>query len=136
MDGKVELGFEVIAARLKEVELPSVDCVVGVATGGQVPAALVAYAIDRPLIMLGINYRAPDNSPRFDAPKVLVSAEIPPSTKHILLVDDVSVTGKTLAVAKAQLPNVQITTLVLKGSADIVLFPEIAACVKWPWHAE
>ena len=133
---KVVLGFQEIAERIKAVELPDIDCVVGVATGGSAPAALVAFHLDKPLYTLGINYRAPDNSPRYDAPKVLVSAEIPSSTNHILLVDDVSVSGKTLDVAKTQLPDAKVTTLVMKGSADYVLFPEVAECVIWPWKAE
>ena len=133
---KVVLAFEEIAQRIRAVKLPDVDCVVGVATGGSVPAALVAFHLDKPLYTLGINYRARDNSPRFDAPKVLFSAEIPPQSNHILLVDDVSVSGKTLEVAKTQLPNAKVTTLVMKGSADYVLFPEVAECVIWPWKAE
>jgi len=48
-------------------------------------------------------------------------------------VDDVSVTGKTLEKAKEVLGENKILTLVLKGRADLVLFPELEHCVKWPW---
>ena len=136
MTAKVSLDFQLITSRLQSAEIPPVDCVVGIATGGTVPASLAAFHLGKPLVMLGINYRAPDNSPRYATPKVIHSAEIPSPVKHILLVDDVSVSGKTVAVAKAQLPDVQITTLVMKGSADIVLFPEVSSCVIWPWKIE
>ncbi|MFT5193695.1 MAG: adenine/guanine phosphoribosyltransferase-like PRPP-binding protein [Cellvibrionaceae bacterium] len=135
MDEKVPLGFVEIANRLKLQSLPDVDVVIGIATGGTVPASLVAYELGKPLLMLYINYRAEDNSPLYDQPKLL---EIPPELKpeqHVLLVDDVSVTGKTLEFARSQLKNQQITTLVMKGSADIVLFPEVGSCVKWPWKS-
>ena len=136
MDGKVPLEFVEIASRLKEQILPNVDVVVGIATGGTVPASLVAYELGKPLLMLYINYRAEDNSPRYEQPKLLeILPELKPG-QHILLVDDVAVTGKTLQFAAAQLENHQITTLVMKGAADIVLFPEVASCVKWPWKAE
>jgi hypoxanthine phosphoribosyltransferase len=53
----------------------------------------------------------------------------------VLLVDDVSVTGKTLDFAKQLLHLNDIKTFVLKGkNADIVLFPEIKECVNWPWN--
>lgn len=53
----------------------------------------------------------------------------------ILLVDDVSVTGKTLEKVKKELYGYEVTTLVFKGKADHVLFPEIRTCVEWPWNA-
>jgi hypothetical protein len=27
----------------------------------------------------------------------------------------------------------EVTTLVMKGKADYVLFPEVRTCVQWPW---
>jgi len=50
-----------------------------------------------------------------------------------LLVDDVSVTGKTLKCAVENLQDYTVYTFVLKGKADYVLFPEINTCVEWPW---
>ncbi len=133
----VVLDFLEIVERLKAMALPAVDRVVGVATGGIVPASLVAYQLERPLSLVLINYRAPDNTPRYPAPRLLAPA--PRATlaqarpERILLVDDVSVTGKTLALARRQFPQSQVITFVLKGQADYVLFPEIASCVQWPW---
>lgn len=136
MATKVDLDFVTIAERLKQTLLPQVDWVVGIATGGVVPASLVAYQLELPLSLLTINYRSPDNTPRHKEPVLLHSPEISSDAKHILLVDDVSVTGQTLELARKLLNDRQITTLVLKGQADVVLFPEVAACVNWPWKAE
>ena len=55
---------------------------------------------------------------------------------RILLVDDVSVSGQTLATVQARLRNFTVTTLVLKGKADLVVFPQLATCVRWPWKIE
>lgn len=133
MESKVELEFVDIADRLKHQSLPNVDVVVGIASGGTVPASLVAYELGKPLVMFYISYRAEDNSPLYDQPKLVDSLPELELGQHVLLVDDVCVTGKTLNFARAQLKGQQITTLVMKGQADIVLFPEVGSCVKWPW---
>ena len=97
------------------------------------PAALIAYQLERPLHILTLNYRDPDNTPRHPAPVVIDGADIQPAGASILLVDDVSVSGRTLTLARELLSGHHLTTLVLKGTADHVLFPEIASCVRWPW---
>ncbi|MDJ0834503.1 MAG: phosphoribosyltransferase [Gammaproteobacteria bacterium] len=134
---KRDLGFQEIKQRLDEVALPDVDLVVGIHSGGKVAAALIAWKLDRPLTMIHINYRDETNTPRYDAPKLLADPFFPPDCQRILLVDDVAVSGKTLELAKTQLPADEVTTLVLKGregSADIVVFTEIPTCVNWPWN--
>jgi len=133
MESKVKLDFVQIVQRLKQCRLPDVDYVVGIGSGGVVPASLVAFHLERPLAILPINFRAPDNSPRHPTPQLLGQLDLPANARHILLVDDVSVSGQTLSIAKQALTGYQITTLVMKGQADFVLFPEIAACVNWPW---
>ena len=133
---KVVLDFVTIGQRLRACALPEVDRVVGIGTGGVVPAALVAYELARPLTILTLNYRAPeDNSPRYSAPRLLGAAVGLLPGERLLLVDDVSVSGKTLNTAVALLSGHEITTLVMKGQADIVLFPEVGQCVQWPWQA-
>lgn len=134
MSAKVALDFVEIAQRLAACPLPSVDRVVGIGSGGVILASLAAYKLARPLTILSINYRAPDNSPRHPQPIQLAPFQLPPTDRHLLLVDDVSVSGQTLALAKSVLTGYAITTLVLKGQADHVLFPEVAACVHWPWQ--
>lgn len=131
---KVDLGFKEIARRLRRVEIPPVDVVYGVATGGVVPAALLAYRLGLRFVRIDINYRAPDNTPRRPAPELLAPVDQPAPRSRVLLVDDVSVSGKTLALARTALPGCAVTTLTLKGrAADIVIFPELASCVHWPW---
>ena len=123
-----------ITRRLWAVEFPSVDAVVGVQTGGRIPATLLSFHLALPLYMLPINFRDDENNPRFDEPQVTGACDaLPPAPCRLLLVDDVSVSGKTLAKARELLPGHDITTFVLKGRGDIVLFPEIKPCVHWPW---
>ncbi len=86
------------------------------------------------MLKLHINFRAQDNSPRHERPLLLAPLPDLSDLHHILLVDDVSVTGRTLELAKAHLCQQQVTTLVLKGQGDFVIFPEVAACVNWPWQ--
>lgn len=131
-----EIEFLSIRERIKQIKIPSVDMVIGVATGGTVPAALVAYEIGRPLMVCEINYRDEANVPRYTEPRVRGAISVPRGVRRVLLVDDVAVSGKTLNAAKALLPDLEIVTLVCKakaGTADIILFPDMPGCVMWPW---
>ena len=129
---KVALDFLEIRRRLEWLELPSIDTVVGITTGGTVPASLLAYKLGVPLTPMRLNFRADDNTLQRSEPELLRPFR-PPTAGRVLLVDDVSVTGRTLEVAKALLPGLHVTTLVIKGRADYVLFPEVQSCVLWPW---
>jgi uncharacterized protein len=121
---------------LKAFPFPEVDHVVGIATGGIVPASLIAHQINRPMSLIEINYRARDNSPRYPGPVLLSWQPLPVGGQRVLLVDEVSVTGKTMGFAKTFLTEHEVITFALKGKADYVLFPEIASCVNWPWKLE
>lgn len=134
-DNAVSLDFATISQKLHQLTntLPEIDLVVGIATGGIVPASMVAHQLQKPLRLLHLNYRAPDNTPRHPHP-MLLSPFDAPINQHILLVDDVSVTGSTMTQAKELLPDNTIYTLVLKGQgADYVVFTQIETCVNWPW---
>jgi hypoxanthine phosphoribosyltransferase len=133
MPKNVEIPFTEISRRLRAAKLPVVDAVVGIAKGGIVPASMIAHQLDKPLAFLHINYRAEDHSPRYERPVLLTPARPRTLQQRLLLVDDVSVTGKTLALARQLLLDCEVTTLVLKGKGDIVLFPEVSSCVQWPW---
>ena len=98
-----------------------------------VPAALVGYRLGKPVVFMGINYRDPENRPRHRTPVLLRPFRAPKGVKRVLIVDDVAVTGQTLALAKKKFPSCRVSTFVLKGKADYVLFPAIRECVHWPW---
>ncbi len=133
---KITLDFTTISRALKAFPLPEVDHVVGIATGGIVPASLIAHQLNLPMSLIEINYRARDNSPRYPKPVLLSWQPLPIGGQRVLLVDEVSVTGKTMQFAKTFLTEHEVITFALKGKADYVLFPEIASCVNWPWKLE
>ena len=126
-----DLSFKEISKRIGDLNLPYFDLVIGIADGGTVPASLVAYQLGIELKLIKLNYRDVQNNPIYDEPIILSQENI--TNKKVLLVDDVSVSGKTLEAAIKILQGNSITTLTLKGKADYVLFPEISECVNWPW---
>ena len=129
----VPLSFREITSRLKQLDLPDVDVVIGIGSGGVVPAGMVAFHLDAELHVMVLNYRDEQNNPRYDEPMLLLMPEWDLKDKRILLVDDVSVSGKTMNAALKLLNGYSVKTLAMKGKADFVLFPEITDCVKWPW---
>ncbi len=133
---KPELDFQDLSRRIRALDLPDFDLVVGIATGGTVPASLVAFHLGLPLRLMSINFRAADNSPQRPEPELLDAFSLEGPASRILLVDDVSVTGSTFARAREQLQGHEVTTLAFKGKADHVLVPEVSSCVVWPWKPE
>lgn len=130
----VPVSFTEISERLRSMTLPETDLVIGIGTGGVVPASLVAFHLACELQIITLNYRDENNTPKYENPVLVNMPEIPSlQGKRILLVDDVSVSGKTLNEALLHFQGLQIKTLTMKGKADFVLFPEIKDCVKWPW---
>lgn len=130
----VPVSFTEISERLRSMSLPETDLVIGIGTGGVVPASLVAFHLACELQIITLNYRDENNTPRYENPVIVNMPEMPSlQGKRILLVDDVSVSGKTLSEALLHFQGLQIKTLTMKGKADFVLFPEIKDCVKWPW---
>lgn len=129
----VPLSFRQITERLNQMQLPETDVVIGIGSGGIPPATMVAYHLNAELQVMVLNYRDEQNNPRYDEPRVLEKPHGHLEGKRILLVDDVSVSGKTMQAAREQLKGLNVQTLAMKGKADFVLFPEIKDCVKWPW---
>jgi len=129
----VPLSFKEITKRLKTIDFPPVDIVIGIGTGGVPAATMVAYHLDAELQVLTMNYRDEENNPRYEAPVVLDQPNWQLEGKRILLVDDVSVSGKTMNAALELLKGFDVKTCAMKGKADFVLFPEVKDCVKWPW---
>lgn len=130
----VPISFQEITERLRNAGLPETDLVIGIGTGGVVPAAIAAFHLNADLRIVTLNYRDEKNTPQHESPVLL---NLPPDLelegKRILLVDDVSVSGKTLNAALALLKGYNVKTLTMKGKADYVLFPEVKDCVMWPW---
>lgn len=122
-----------ILTRLKNIVLPDFDCVIGISTGGSQPAKMISAILNIPLFHIYINFRSSDNSPQYKNPQFERLDHIPEGIRKILLVDDVSVSGKTLRLAQKHLKGYSVETLVLKGHADYVIFPELHSCVNWPW---
>ncbi len=129
----IPLSFIEISERLKQMDLPKIDLVIGIGTGGIAPASVVAFHLQAELQVMTLNYRDEKNTPRYESPVVLQKSLSNLEGKRILLVDDVSVSGKTMNAALEQLEGLNVKTLAMKGKADYVLFPEIKDCVKWPW---
>jgi len=129
------IPFSQICRALNKIKLPECDLVVGISDGGTVPASLTAAMLGCDLKIVKFSYRGPDNAPIHPEPKCLNGFVLPAGVKKVLLVDDVSVSGKTLVAAARLLKDCRVVTFVFKGQADHVLFPEIKECVDWPWKA-
>lgn len=129
------LAFEDIVRRLAAWKFPAaIDGVVGIASGGVVPAALVAQRLGVGMKVVALNYRDEANEPRFAEPKLLSAVPDLGAWRRVLLVDDVWVSGKSWRAARAALPaEVEVSPFVLKGKADFALIREVEGCVQWPW---
>ena len=127
------LDFPLIVQKLADFRFPEVDSIVGIGKSGIIPAALVAYQLGKDMKSIYINFRDEDNQPCREQPALLGSFSAPKKGERILVVDDVSVSGQTLRLAKSFFKGCDVKTFVLKGQADYVLFPDIKDCVAWPW---
>lgn len=132
------LSFEDICTRLKAWEFPSqIDGVVGIASGGVVPATMVAQQLGVGLRVIALNYRDEANKPRYVEPKLLSHVPDLGHWRRILLVDDVYVSGRSWKAARGYLPQeVEVLPFVLKGKRDFALISDLEGCVRWPWHTE
>ena len=130
------LAFTEITARLAKWVFPrDIDGVVGIATGGVVPAALVAQRLGVGMKVLALNYRDERNEPRFSAPRLLSDVPNLGGWRRVLLVDDVYVSGKSWHVARDLLPaEVAVLPFVFKGKQAFALIQDIDGCVQWPWQ--
>lgn len=130
------LDYADILARLHRWNFPAgLDGVVGIASGGVVPAALAAERLGLELRVVALNFRDESNAPRYDAPRVL--APVPPAVRawrRILLVDDVWVSGASWRAARALLPaEAEVLPFVMKGKVEFALIRDVEGCVQWPW---
>jgi uncharacterized protein len=129
------LSFPDISRRLAAWTFPdAIELVVGIASGGVVPAALVAERLGVELKVIALNYRDEANEPRYAEPKLLSRIPELGTAKRVLLVDDVYVSGKSWRAARDLLPaHLHVMPFVLKGQVDFALIRDVEGCVKWPW---
>lgn len=129
------LEFTDIAARLAAWSFPAgIDGVVAIASGGVVPAALVAQRLGVGMKVIALNYRDEANAPRFAEPKLLAAVPELGAWRRVLLVDDVWVTGKSWQAARALLPaEMEVLPFVMKGKVEFALIRDVDGCVQWPW---
>ena len=129
------LAFSDITARLARWEFPAgIEGVVGIASGGVVPAALVAQRLGLELKIIALNYRDDANAPRFPEPRLLSAVPDLGGWRRVLLVDDVYVSGKSWQAARALLPaTIEVLPFVLKGKREFALIRDLDGCVAWPW---
>ena len=132
------LSLPEILVRLDCWSFPErLDGVVGIATGGVVPAALVAQRLRLGLKVIALNYRDAANEPRFPEPRLLAAAPDLGLWRRVLLVDDVWVSGRSWQAARAALgADREVLPFVLKGKVDWALIRDIDGCVQWPWRVE
>jgi xanthine phosphoribosyltransferase len=130
------LAFEDIVTRLRAWSFPTgLDGVVGIASGGVVPAALTAQHLGLGLKLIALNYRDEANQPRSAEPQLLAPVPDLGPWRKILLVDDVYVSGKSWHAARTLLPSaVEVLPFVFKGRTDFALIRDIDGCVQWPWR--
>ena len=106
--------------------------IVAVANGGIMPAAILHEECGLPMSIVQINYRDQENKPRFPDARLLQEGPAPFPGRKVLLVDDVSRTGRTLARAKDYLSASAVMTFLVNGKADFSLY-DSAECLRMPW---
>lgn len=122
-----------VLRRIEETRFDeSFDLVVAVLDGGREPARLVAARLGLPVSVLRVNFRDERHRPRHAAPVLLDPPDFDPRGRRILVVDDRSRTGSTLALAREVLKDAALVrTLAVNGKADYSLFDE--PCFVFPW---
>ena len=70
--------------------------------------------------------------PRFAEARLLEESPFPFSGKKVLLVDDVSRSGRTIARAREYLVGNTVRTFLLNGAADYRLYDN-SECLRMPW---
>lgn len=81
-----------VGAQLKR-NYPSVDCIVGLARGGLIPAVQLSHILDVPMIT--VNFSLRDNKVSTNLLEDTLMSKLD-KYKHIAIVDDISDSGKTM----------------------------------------
>lgn len=122
-----------VLRRIEEIQFDETfDLVVAVLNGGREPARLVAEKLGLPVAGLHLNFRDERHRPRHEAPVLLAPPDFDVRGRRVLVVDDRSRTGATLAFAREVLRDAAVVrTMAVNGKADYSLFDE--PCFVFPW---
>lgn len=127
-----EKSLKEILERIKEIPFDKFDIIVAIARGGIIPAGLVSQILDVPVEVLKIRYRDDTHAPIFLEPHIIGDINFSFQGKRVLLIDDVSRSGKTFKVAKAALKEAgTIKTFAVNGEADYSCYN--GECFRFPW---
>jgi uncharacterized protein len=129
-----EKSFLEIIDKIKNIKYnDSFNLIVGIRNGGIIPAGIIANYLKLPLEFIHLNLRDQNNLEIREKPILIGNINFEFKDKKILLVDDVSRTGKTFVKAKELLKDSKsIKTMVVNGTSDYSLFNE--DCFKMPWN--
>jgi hypoxanthine phosphoribosyltransferase len=119
-----------ILGKIKKINFPDSDLIIAINRGGLNPAKLLSKRLKLKVKTININYRDDNHIPKYKNPKIIKKLKI--KNKRILLVDDVSRTGKTLRTAKKLLKGNKVKTFVVNGKADYSLY-NCKECLKLPF---
>ncbi len=128
------ITFDEIKNKLATIEFAETfDLIVAITNGGIVPAAILNQRLNVEMQLLKINWRDPQQKPKYTAPRLLATPDFEYKNKTILLVEDRVKTGATLEFAKKLLlPDAKLVkTFAVNGPADYSLYN--GACFKFPW---
>lgn len=122
-----------ILDRIKVLEFKEkFDLLVAIGRGGIVPAAILNQKFNVDLKILWLRFRDDDNNEESKSPKLMREMDFSVQGKKVLIVDDVSRSGKSLEYAKSLLSEADtLKTFVVNGNADYFLYDE--ECFKFPW---
>ena len=93
-----------IARRVEDKE--NITHVIGLARGGLIPATIISYALDKPLLSYGVNsYEGSKKTENFNINQSINFKELKESNNnlHVLVVDDICDTGDTMVHVTNQL---------------------------------
>lgn len=127
------ISFKKIIDKIKKIKFEKFDLIIAIGRGGIIPASLAADRLKIDMFVLWLNFRDKNNNPKYKSPKLTKKFNFKLKNKKILLVDDVSKTGKTLEKAKKILKGNEIKTFVINGAADYNIINS-KECVEFPWR--
>jgi hypoxanthine phosphoribosyltransferase len=130
------VSYDEIIGALEASPPLAIDHVLGIARGGTILSLIVATFYRKPWSQIRVSHRNDDKTIRFVEPRILSGVDEIPSASRVLVVDDVSVTGKTILTVKEhlELAGRTVVTMGFKGALlDVTLTPNATSCVRPPW---